>query len=210
MKKGFFWHYFVENENKPVITLESEYPFNKINTKENNDYLFKVTYFENKINIDFLHILTDGNSGVEFLKEVIYRYIEFKHPEKLERISLNGKNVIKNSEKAYKKNYKKTLKVLNLSKKAYMIKGETLPKGKIGINHFYINLKEIKNCTKVKDCSLSMYIITMIAYSIYETNYKTNKGKKPINICVPVNLKKYFKTETVSNFFFVYNNKFKF
>ena len=32
-------------------------------------------------------------------------------------------------------------------------------------------------------------------------NYKINKGKKPINICVPINLKKYFETDTKSNFF---------
>jgi len=82
-----------------------------------------------------------------------------------------------------------------------MIQGEELTKGQIGINHFNINLKQIKKYTKLKDCTLSMYLIAMIAYSIYETNYRINRGKKPINICVPINLKKYIKSETLSNFF---------
>ena len=41
----------------------------------------------------------------------------------------------------------------------------------------------------------------MIAYSIYETNYKVNNGKRPINISVPISLRKYFPSETISNFF---------
>ena len=83
MKKGIFWYYFQENEKNPIVTIENEYPFQKVNTKENNEYLFKVTYFENKISIDFFHALTDGNSGGEFFKEIIYRYLELKYPSKL-------------------------------------------------------------------------------------------------------------------------------
>ena len=87
------------------------------------------------------------------------------------------------------------------SRKAYMIKGEKLPKGQIGINHFIIDLKQIKDNSKLNDSTISMYLIAMVVYSIYEKNYKTNKGKKPIKISVPINLKKYFETETLSNFF---------
>ena len=36
---------------------------------------------------------------------------------------------------------------------------------------------------------------------IYNENYMKNKGKKPIKICIPVNLKKYFPSKTMSNFF---------
>ena len=38
-------------------------------------------------------------------------------------------------------------------------------------------------------------------YSIYKENYIKNKGKKPIKICIPVNLKKYFSSKTMTNFF---------
>ena len=38
-------------------------------------------------------------------------------------------------------------------------------------------------------------------YSIYQENYIKAKGKRPIKICIPVNLKKYFQSKTMSNFF---------
>jgi len=201
MSKGLFWYYFEENEKKPIVTVENDYPFKKLNSRNNNDYLFKITYFNNKINVDFYHVLTDGNAGGEFLKEIVYRYLELKHSDEFKQILIQQQEILQDSENAYKKGYRKHLKKGSKSKKAYMLQGEELNKGIIGINHFNIDLKEIKQRAKLNGCSLSMYLVAMIAYSVYETNYKINQGKKPINICVPINLKKYIKTDTVSNFF---------
>lgn len=35
-------------------------PCESISFAMNNDYLFKVTYFDKKINVDMCHMLTDG------------------------------------------------------------------------------------------------------------------------------------------------------
>lgn len=199
MKKGLFWYYLEANTEDAIVTIENEYPFNRVNTKKNNNYLFKVTYFENKINIDFFHVLTDANSGEDFFKDLIYVYSDLKYSNSTNIDSLN--EVIQESENAYRKNYKKYSKKRDVPKKAYQLKGGYLPTGVIAINHFYINLDELKKCSKSKDATISMYLIAMIVYSIYEENYKVNNGKKPINICVPINLKKYFETDTKSNFF---------
>ena len=64
MKTGFFWFYFEENQKLPKVEEEKAYPCTYIEPRKNNDYLFKVTYFENKINIDIFHSLTDGNSRI--------------------------------------------------------------------------------------------------------------------------------------------------
>ena len=196
MRKGLFWHYLEENKKTPIINVENEYPFQKLNTDENNNYLFKVTYFERKINIDFFHTLTDANNGLEFFKEIIYRYIDIKYFNTY----YNEQNVLKDSENSYTKNYKKSKNKAYIPPKAYMIKGEELENNKVGINHFDIKLNDFKKSAKEKESTLSIFIVTMIAYSIYKTNYQINDGKRPINICVPINLKKYFPSETISNF----------
>lgn len=38
-------------------------------------------------------------------------------------------------------------------------------------------------------------------YSIYSQNYLKHNGKAPIKVCIPVNLKKYFPSKTITNFF---------
>lgn len=199
MEGGFFWYYLDENNKKPVITEENDQPFKKINTAENNHYLFKVTYFDRKINIEFFHTLTDGNGGSVFFKEIIYNYLNLKYP----KILMNEKkqeNILSDSENAYIKSYDKKITKAYNPPKAYMLKGKELSGGSIAITHFKIALPKIKKYAKSKKCSLSVLLTAMLAYSIYEENYKKYKGKKPINICIPIDLKKYFSTSTISNF----------
>ena len=198
MRKGLFWYYFEENLKEPIVFEENEFPFQKLNTEENNNYLFKVSYFENKINIEYFHTLTDGNSGTDFFKEIIWRYIELKYLNS--SLEIKDEEIFEDSENSYTKNYKKNHINSYTPPRAYIIKGEELEKGKVGINHFNINLEELKKCAKQYECTLSEYLVSIIVYSIYEANYKPNNGKKPINICVPINLKKYFPSETISNF----------
>lgn len=201
MKRGFFWYYFEENTKEPVITLENTYPFEKVNTKDNNKYLFKVTYYENKINIEFFHTLTDGNGGIDFLKEITYKYLELKHQPKSTENMKATENIIQNSEDSYVKNYKRQAKVLRTSKKAYMLQGQKLEKGNIAINHFIINTEELKPKVRSNETTISIYLTAILMYSIYEASYKRNNGKKPVKMCIPINLKKYFTSDTISNFF---------
>ena len=201
MKKGLFWYYFVGNDLEPIVSKETNSFFKKVNTKANNKYLFRVTYIENKINIEFFHALTDGSGGSQFFKEIIYRYLELKHPDQLELAHLAESEIVYDTENAYVKNYQKNVRKKYKTKMAHMIKGEKLEDGKVGISSFNINLPELKHYTKLQECSLSMYLAAMIAYSIYEGEYKIHNGKRPINLCLPISLQKYFGSDTISNFF---------
>ena len=109
MEGGFFWYYIDNNQKKVVVTEENDYPFQKINTPENNNYLFKITYFKNKINLELFHTLTDGNSGSMFFKEIIYRYLELRYPNKIRNRAKNEKQVIE-TENSYLTNYDKKIK----------------------------------------------------------------------------------------------------
>lgn len=201
LKIGLFWYYFEENELLPIVSEEADYPFKKINDKANNEYLFKVTYFHKKINLEVFHALTDGNGAILFLNDIVYRYLEMKYPDKISEHKKEFRKMSEDTEDAYKKSYvKKRVKTKKI-KKAYMLGGEELDKGEYGITHEIINLKELKEYARSVGCSLSEYLVALLAYSIYETNYRIHRGKRPINISVPINLKKYIKTETISNFF---------
>lgn len=201
MKDGFFWNYFEENTKKPIIEKERDYPCKYINPKTNNNYLFKVTYFENKINIDIFHSLTDGNSGTEFFKEIIYTYIELMYPNEFEEELRRTRKIEYNSEDSYIKNYDKKAKSNASSKKAYILKGEKIKLGAISAIHEIIDLEDLKLKCKENNCTVTQYLTAVLIYSIYEENYKKNNGKKPIKVCIPVNLKKYFPSKTMSNFF---------
>jgi len=200
LREGFFWHYFEKNNKEPIVEIETDYPCKNIDTKENNDYLFKITYYKNKINIDVFHALTDGNGALEFFKEIIYKYLEIKNDTVLDK---EEKSIItaKNAEDSYMENYNKNIKTKRSGKLAYTLKGKTIKSNGVEVNHYIIDVQQLKKISKEQGATISMYLTAMLVYSIYETNYKKYNGKKTIKICVPINLKKYFPSNSLSNFF---------
>lgn len=155
LRRGLFWFYLEENFKKPIIEEENNYPCKEINSNENNGFLFKVTYFKCKINLDVFHALTDGNSAMRFFKEIIYDYIENSHINEFEPNSRKKDRVINNTEDSYLKNYNKKLGKREKSKKAYVVKGKNLPLFAIGVVHGYINLEKLKEVCKLEEITVT-------------------------------------------------------
>ena len=202
MKAGLFWYYLEQNNKIPIVEEEREYPCKYINPKKNRGYLFKVTYFKTKINIDIFHSLTDGNGGATFFREIVYTYLEMCHRDEL---NANNRQIRKieeyNTEDSYMKNYDKKAKSNPLAKRAYELKGRNIKLGAISAIHQIINLEQLKSESKKHETTITQYLTAVLMYCIYKENYIKNNGKKPIKICIPVNLKKYFPSKTMSNFF---------
>ena len=203
MKSGFFWYYLEYNNKVPIVREESDYPCKYIDPKKNNNYLFKVTYFENKINIDIFHSLTDGNSGTTFFREIIYTYLELVYPEMLNDEERQIRKIEYDTEDSYMKNYDKKAKSNASGKKAYALKGKKIKLGAISAIHEIINLDDLKKESKKYEATITQYMTAVLIYAIYQENYikKQSKSKRPIKVCIPVNLKKYFQSRTMSNFF---------
>ena len=201
LKKGFFWYYLENNNEEPIVEKENNYPCKYINKYTNNGYLFKVTYFENKINLDVFHSLTDGNYAVKFLKEIIYTYLEISHPNDLKDDIRIKRKVDYTIEDSYIENYNKKLSGIPNTKRAFILKGRNLPFEAISVTHGIIDLKKLKEIVKENNVTITQYFTALLIYSIYEANFKKYRGKKPIKICIPVDLRKYFNSKTISNFF---------
>ena len=201
MKYGFFWYYLEENPKEPIVEEEKDYPCKYIEPSKNNDYLFKVTYFDKKINIDIFHVLTDGGSGVVFFREIIYTYLELLHPTVFNSNERLVRKIDFNTEDSYLKNYIKDSKGNSSTKKAFELKGKKIKLGAISAIHEIIDMLDLKKECEKYNSTVTQYLTAVLIYSIYEANYKKSNSKKPIKVCIPVNLKKYFPSKTMSNFF---------
>jgi len=198
LRPGLFWYYLEQNTKDAIVEEEKEYPCKYIEPKKNNDYLFKVTYFKRKINIDIFHALTDGNSGITFFREIIYTYLEICYKDDLNPENRIMRKIEYNTEDSYMKNYDKKAKSNESKKRAYELKGEKIKLGAVSAIHQIIDLEGLKKECSKYNVTVTQYLTAVLIYTIYNQNYK---GKKPIKTCIPVNLKKYFPSKTMSNFF---------
>ena len=112
MRYGVFWYYFETNQKPaPEVKEEYRYPCQFISPNRNRNYLFRVNFYKNRINLEVFHVLTDGMGGITFLKELTYQYLRLAHPALQEKMG-DGlcSDTSLNREDSYLKNYKKSHK----------------------------------------------------------------------------------------------------
>lgn len=210
IRHGLFWHYFEENgKPAPSVKMEKGFPCRFIRPGGNNNYLFKVSYYQYRINLEVFHVLADGMGAINFLKELTYQYLRLKH-EVLTSLCGNhlDDNTTLNLEDSFRKHCKEKAPIKYAVDPAYLIKGETLPAGEFGVMHGYLNLQELKAICKSKGLTINEYLVSVYVWNIYTEYLHSAPSKKAIRIAVPVNLRPYFNSITTRNFFAIISAEF--
>lgn len=210
LRQGMFWYYFEENgKPAPRVREENTFPCRFIRQNKNQSYMFRVTYYKYRINLEVFHVLTDGMGGINFLKELTYQYLRLSHPELKEKMgdSLNSGTSL-NREDSFLKNYKKSSAKGYQTKKAFLLKGEKLRPGEFGVMHGYMQIPELKAVCKGYGVSINEYLVGLYIWSVYTECMHGMPSEKPIRVAVPVNLRPYFNSITTKNFFAMVSAEF--
>jgi len=196
LKKGLFWYYLETSSIMPVVTKEKQ----RICEQMPYDLLFRVTYYKKRINLEVHHALSDGTGTLNFLKSLISNYLIKKHKIK-NKIIIDNTSIYEKEVDSYKKYYKvsKGTKTKSI-KKAYNLGGNRYPEQRIKIIEGIVPTKDILKISKEFKTTVTVYLTSILIKSIALTMNSREK-KKPIVITIPVNLRKYFKSNTARNFF---------
>jgi len=210
LRQGMFWYYFEENgKPAPKVKEEKNFPCRYIYPNKNRSYLFRVTYYKYRINLEVFHVLTDGMGAINFLRELTYQYLRLRHTELQEQVtdSLTTETSM-NREDSFLKNYKRSAKNGYKKQRAFLIKGDKLPSGEFGVLHGYVNIRELKEVCKKYEVSINEYLVAVFTWSMYRECLKGMPSKLPLRVAVPVNLRPYFESITTKNFFAMISAEF--
>ncbi|MCC8168258.1 MAG: hypothetical protein LIO37_02830 [Clostridiales bacterium] len=210
LRTGLFWVYFEENgKPAPRVTEENLFPCRYIRPNKNNSYLFSVTYYGKKINLEVYHVLTDGMGGLIFLKELVYQYLRLSHPKLREQMgdSLSEQTFL-SREDSFRKNYRRSRPKGYATSKAYRVHLEKLPAGEFGVMHGYMPLEQLRETAHHYGVSINEYLVGTFIWSVYQECLKGMPSKRPIRVAVPVNLRPYFDSLTTKNFFVMVSAEF--
>ncbi len=210
IKKGIFWNYFEENHRKLIIQEDKYYPCYYINSKLNSGYLMRVGYYKYRIFAEIYHSLADASSLISFFKSLLYHYFILLGKK------IDDKNCDIFKDNIYsaadyddsffihtrnKKSSKKEKKIKNV----YLIKGKPLKFYGDNVVHGVMSLKALKKESRKYNITITAYILSVAAYSIYETRIRKRFDGKNIVICMPINLRKIFTSISLKNFFGIAN-----
>lgn len=197
LKKGIFWYYLEEVNKDFMVNKEIASPCSKIS----NNNLFEVTYFKNRINLEVDHALTDGTGTLTFLKSLVANYLNILYNIKNNEV-INKGSIKEIKEDAFKKYKEDKYKPILKNKVAFKINDEKYIDNRLKVIEGIISVKDIKNKAQELNITITEYLTSILIKSIGMTK---NKSKRPIVIMIPVNLRKYYPTYTVRNFFSVVN-----
>lgn len=210
LRTGVFWYYFEENGKRaPRVVEESYFPCRFFRPNRNRNYLFRVTYYKKRINLEVFHVLTDGMGGINFLRELTYQYLRLIHPE-LRDASGDGLSVhtALSTEDSFVRNYRQSRPSGFKKEKAYLIRQEKLAAGEFGVMHGCMPVSQLKEVAHRYNASLNEYLVSVFVWSVYREMLHGMPGRRPVRVAVPVNLRPYFDSDTTKNFFIMVSAEF--
>lgn len=213
LRKGFFWCYFETNNRQPLVEREEGFPCRYIDPHGSRRFLFRVSYYEKRINFEVFHGLTDGLGALQFMKVLTEHYLELSmgerqpgREESTEKSLLStGSRAMSQETDGYLKNYKKRSGQRYTSGKALPIKGACMPLNGQSVIHGTLELSRLKEKSHSCGVSITVYLAAVLIWSLIRIYGNGEELKYPAALNLPVNLRTIFDTETQANFFSITN-----
>ena len=203
LRKGLFWFYLEHREIRATVQKEEKPPCSRLYIPDKKSLLFEVTYYKNRINFEVYHALTDGTGAMHFLQELVQNYLILAHPEaNLMRIEPTEKITAGDREEdSFSQYYSSDVpKDKEKKKPAVKLKGEKLIHSDMHITEVVLPVKEIHAKARERGVSITVFLTAVMLCAIQEEIPK-NRQNRPVTLMIPVNLRNYFPSQSMTNFF---------
>ena len=204
LRKGLFWHYLEPCNLRPVVKEEYKEPCSRLYIRDKKTLLFEVTYYQKRINFEVFHVLTDGTGATEFLKELVKNYLYLAHKEEgLEQVSLQPEDMTVQDQEddSFLKYYSKDQKRPKKKKlHAFQIRRKKKDGNRLHVHESIVSVQAILKRSRELGVSMTIFLTAIYMMAIHEEMSKMQK-KRSVILMVPVNLRKFFPSTSMLNFF---------
>ncbi|HUT82631.1 MAG TPA: hypothetical protein VMZ29_15655 [Candidatus Bathyarchaeia archaeon] len=213
LRDGFFWSYWIRNNDWPKIEPETQFPCQQINIWSKGTFPFRVKIYENRVAIEFHHSITDGYGGITFLKALIADYLSIKGIKPSNWGDVFHYEQTPNPreyEYSYRSNYLKGLPMPRINKRGFKPPLTKVKKGEFHLISSTISVKEILEVARDKKVSITELLTAVYLEALQEVaftipEHKRKRYFKEIRIAVPVDLRNLYQSKTMRNFAFMLN-----
>ena len=195
----FFWHALREQDAPLVVKQNERPPLLPFRKEDTNGYPFRLAYSGREIVLEIFHAVTDGNVGALFMTDLLTRYAEIL--DGAAESSLPCRALI--AEDAFLR-YGKKKKLCDISLKNYN-GASVYAIGERGKYRDYpellsqsIPLEELKSVAKSHGATVTEYVASCYVTALLEG--EPLPLKKDVCLFIPVDLRRFFPSETMQNF----------
>lgn len=205
MRKGFFWFYLEKSDLRPVVKEDTEPPCLNLYIRDRRSLLFQVNYYKNRINFEVYHALTDGTGAIQFLRELVKNYLLFGYPDEgLPDISFTPEDItIQDMENdSFSKYYTRPTRDGQRppKRRPCRITGARAGYGNLNVTEGIVSGSALKKKAGEYGVSVTVFLTAVFLCAIHE-EMSESRRQKDIVLMVPVNLRKFFSSSSILNFF---------
>ena len=204
MRIGFFWYYLEENTAQLLIQQDTNQPCKPFHKSENNGHLLRILYGNNRISVEFFHAITDGGGGMVFLKTLLAEYLRLcgvQVPVADGILDLAEEPSPGETEDAFLHVPVPSTKLGRKESLAYHFPGEMESPLTLHVISASMPMEAVKEKAKLAGVTINEYLVSAMIYVGYQAQLE--EGKKhmhPVRVTVPINMRRFFETNTLRNF----------
>lgn len=95
LRRGFFWYYLEDSDLRPAVTVDNQPPCSKLYHFDRKELLFRVSYYQKRINLEVYHALSDGTGALWFFEDLLSEYVMLRYPGDFEGMNETDIDVLK-------------------------------------------------------------------------------------------------------------------
>lgn len=204
IRKGAFWYFFEKNPNKAFVSPDIRNLCYRVNFKENKGFLFRMYYHGKRIAVDIYHAISDGYGNTVFVSTVVAEYLRLKGfdiPASGFVLDLKDKPTESETEDAYRKFASSKVKYNRRDKYVYHAVGTKIGAHMCNYTVGIMSFEQIHSLCKSYGVTVTEFFAALLMDIHYQKQKAENPRKpKEVSVQIPVNLRKFYPTDTLRNF----------
>ncbi len=210
IRRGVFWYYLEKTGLSPTVHPEDSTPMMPLYGDQSR-LLIDVSYYKNRVNLEVFHAIADGTGAFVFFKTLLYFYLVYAHKGELDsdiveggdsterEREADGFNLYFESSRGSSTNFE-FLGNREKKNKVYRFDRDMTPDIRQLVTEGHASVKTVVNAAKSHGATVTEFLCALLILSIHDTMDPRDR-KKSVVVAIPVNLRNYFSTNTMRNFF---------
>ena len=202
VKKGFFWHYLDTAKGRYALEPEQEIPCQPLRISRSGSKSFRVLYYNNRVSVEYFHILTDATGGITFLKTLLGVYLRLlgHKIQPAPQLGVLDSNELPTPQEAANEfpHAKTGTKASGFTgRPALQLNGALSRRKPCYVLHFRLDAAALKQVAQTNHATVTAYILALLFLAAKASNDELTGD---FSIQVPVNMRKFHPSHTLRNF----------
>lgn len=211
LRKGLFWYYLDKQKQLPVPQEDVQNPCARMLMTREHRFLFRVRYHSCRIAVEIFHSLADGTGGLTFLMTLAAEYVRLKYgprvPENAYILDVRKPPDKGEWEDSFLKYAREGIRSRG-EEKAYALSGTGLMPGRLSLVTGIVNTFVLKEAAHRHGATINVFLSAVLLQALLTVQKAEDNRRKrhlPVKVSMPLNLRKYYPSNTLRNFASYFN-----